>query len=206
MFRAASSAVIIEWSWLLYLCMPLRPASSRLSTACSSQPRMTARWCLVVVVVDRVGLGHPDDAAVDDLGGRTRPIASISRRPRAIRSASDMVQRSSPSKQKYSRPRLRLGRVGDEVGRPVLEVLDAAEPDVGLVDVDPGVGEGLGPVDDQDDGEEVAILERLGRLDDLGGRRRVHGPDQVADRQGREEVLAVVAGASALGVAGDERR
>ena len=32
MFRAARRAVIIEWSWLLYLCMPLRPASSRLAS------------------------------------------------------------------------------------------------------------------------------------------------------------------------------
>ena len=36
---------------------------------------------------------------------------------------------------------------------------------LGLVDVDPVVGKRLGPVDDQDDGQEVAVLERLGRLD-----------------------------------------
>ncbi len=39
--RAAKSAVIIEWSWLLYLCMPLRPASSRLARF-FNQSRMTA--------------------------------------------------------------------------------------------------------------------------------------------------------------------
>ena len=124
----------------------------------------------------------------------TRPMASISRRPSSIRSASELVQRSSPSKQKYSSPRLLLRGVGDEVGRPVLEVLDPADPDVGLVDVDPVVGKRLGPVDDQNDREEVAILERLGgRVEPRPGGGGLMAPDQVADRQGREEVLAVVA-------------
>ena len=117
-----------------------------------------------------------------------------------------MVQRSSPSKQKYSRPEAGLGGVGDEVGRPVLEVLDAAELDPGLVDVDPVVRERLGAVDDQDDGEEVAVLERLGRVDDLRRGRRAHRADQVADRQGREEVLALVAGVPAVARRGSRTR
>ena len=74
------------------------------------------------------------------------------------------------------------------------------------MDVDPVVRKRLGPVDDQDDGEEVAVLERLGRRDDLGRRGRVHGADQVADRQGREEVRPEIAGHPALGIRGDEGR
>jgi hypothetical protein len=42
MFRAASSAAIIEWSWLLYLCMPLRPTVCRFWVADRNQSRMTA--------------------------------------------------------------------------------------------------------------------------------------------------------------------
>src|SRR5581483_12005249 len=40
-FLATSSAVIIEWSWLLYLCMPLRPARWRFGSCLASQSRIT---------------------------------------------------------------------------------------------------------------------------------------------------------------------
>ena len=161
---------------------------------------------LIDVVVDRVRLGHPDDAAVDDLGGGDeadgvdlagpeRDQVGVGHRPEVVPLEAEVFEAEAA-----------LGRVGDEVGGPVLEVLDPAEPDVRLVDVDPGVREGLGAVDDQDDGQEVAVLQRLGRLDDLGRRGRVHRADQVADRQRREEVLADVAGQPPLRVAGDERR
>ena len=76
-----------------------------------------------------------------------------------------MVQRSSPSKQKYSRPRLVLDGSGTRSGDQFLKFWTRPTLDVGLVDVDPVIGKRLGPVDDQDDGEEVAVLERLGGLD-----------------------------------------
>ena len=55
-----------------------------------------------------------------------------------------------------------LRLVREHHGAPVLEVLDPADLDLGLVDVDPVVGEQLGSIDDQADGEEVAILELSG--------------------------------------------
>ena len=61
--------------------------------------------------------------------------------------------------------------VGDEIRRPVLEVLHASQAHARLVDVDPVIGERLGPIDDQDDGEEIAIFQRLGGLDDGAGGR-----------------------------------
>ena len=42
MFLAARRAVIIEWSWLLYLCIPFRPASSRFGNR-ESQARIVVR-------------------------------------------------------------------------------------------------------------------------------------------------------------------
>ena len=62
-----------------------------------------------------------------------------------------------------------LGRVGDHVGAPVVEDLQAADEDVGLLDVDPGVLEGRAVgfgdgelVDEQADGDEVAVHEAVG--------------------------------------------
>ena len=48
-------------------------------------------------------------------------MASISRRPSSSRSASDRVQRSSPSKQKYSRPRLICDGSGTRSGDQFLK-------------------------------------------------------------------------------------
>ncbi len=58
----------------------------------------------------------------------TRPIESISRRPSAIKSASDMVHRSSPSKQKYSSPRLVLLGSGTRSGDQFLKFWIRPEP------------------------------------------------------------------------------
>ena len=104
--RRVSMAVIIAWSWLLYLCMPLRPTRCRVGiVAPPARARIVVDVACVVVVVDRVGLGLADHAAVDHvLAASTRPICAISRLASSIRSASGAVHRPSPSKQKYSRP------------------------------------------------------------------------------------------------------
>ena len=75
---------------------------------------------LIVVIVDRVGLGHSHDAAVDHLAAATRPIVDLAPAKRQ-KSASGLVQKSSPSKQKYSRPRLLLGGSGTRSGDQFLK-------------------------------------------------------------------------------------
>ena len=130
MFAAASRAVIIEWSWLLYLCMPLRPTSSRFGSRVEPVAD-DVQVVLIGVVVDRVGLGHPDDAAVDDLGGGDQARCA---RSLACRARSGRRRCSSRGRRPRSRSIRGRGwscRVGHDVGGPVLEVLDAAEPDVG---------------------------------------------------------------------------
>ena len=67
-------------------------------------------------------------------------------------------------------------------------------------------GNVVGPIDDQDDREEVAVPERLGRRDDLRRSGRIHGADQVANRHGREEVRTEIACHPPLGIRGDEGR
>ncbi len=55
-------------------------------------------------------------------------------------------------------------------GRPRAEVLDAADLDARLVDVDPVVREQVLAVDDQRDRQEVAVAQALGRGLDRAGR------------------------------------
>ena len=123
--------------------MPLRPASSRLGSDLS-QPRIDGQVSLVGVVVDRIGLGHPHHAAVDDVRGvdqadrvdlaaAQRQQVGVGARPEVVALEAEVFQAEAG-----------LARVGHQVGRPVLEVLDPAELDLGLVDVDPVVGKGLG--------------------------------------------------------------
>ena len=87
-----------------------------------------------------------------------------SRLPSSTSSSSGIVQYSSPSKTKYSSPR-QVRPFLDEVGRPGPEVLDAPDLDVGRVDVDPVVREAGLLGDDQGDGEEVAVVQVVRRLD-----------------------------------------
>ncbi len=42
MFSTVSMAVYIEWSWLLYLCMPFRPTGWTLGACSSNHRRMTS--------------------------------------------------------------------------------------------------------------------------------------------------------------------
>src|SRR5438132_11991512 len=46
MFSTESMAVYMEWSWLLYLCIPLRPTGKTFGVCSSSQARMVSTWAL----------------------------------------------------------------------------------------------------------------------------------------------------------------
>ena len=74
----------MEWSWLLYRCMPLRPTGCTLRAwLVQPTPHHVDVLC-VGVVVDRVRLGHPHDVAWSTTSAR-RParVASSSRACRA---------------------------------------------------------------------------------------------------------------------------
>ena len=94
----------------------------------STNSRTTRQVLAVARVVDRIGLRHAEDAAVLDVVARApaRCARAPACRARSARRRG-IVQSSSPSVQKYSRPEAGLGRVGHHVRAPVLEVLDAAD-------------------------------------------------------------------------------
>ena len=141
MFSTVSIAVNIEWSWLLYLCMPLRPTGYTFGACRSSHSRSTSHVGLVVLVVHRIRLRHAHDVARLDLRRRRRGrCCASSRLPSSMRSSSAIV---------HMLVALVHEVLEAEAGAPVLhhvrrprpEVLDAADLDVGDVDVDPVVGE-----------------------------------------------------------------
>ncbi len=78
----------------------------------------------------------------------------------------------------------------DQVRRPRTEVLDPADLHLGVVDVDPVVGEPVLLGDHERDGQEVAVAEVVGRGQHLGGNRRVHRLQQLGDRHRGDDVVA----------------
>ena len=46
MFSTVSMAVYMEWSWLLYLCIPLRPTGWMLGASASIHLRMVSTFAL----------------------------------------------------------------------------------------------------------------------------------------------------------------
>ena len=70
----------------------------------------------------------------------------------------------------------RLVRVRDHLGRPGTEVLDASDLHARVMDIDPVIVESVAIFQDQHDGQEIAILERVGgpfRFVGDGGRETV---------------------------------
>ena len=115
----------------------------------------------VGLVVDRVGLGHAHHVAGLDLVGVDQPEGLqlpraqgdevlVGRRPELVALEHEVLEAEAGA------------AVLDQVRRPRAEVLDAADLDLGGVDVDPVVGEAGRLGHDQGDGEEVAVA---------GGRR-----------------------------------
>ena len=78
--------------------------------------------------------------------------------------------------------------VGNHVGAPVLEILDPADHDARVVDVDPVVREHLRPIDHQRHADEVAVGKGARRLTHRVRRGRIEQADQLADRDGGDEV------------------
>ena len=133
---------------LLEVLDPVEPAADRRSRARRSRRRRS---------------GRPSAR-----GSRTRARPSTARRRPSFSSSTlgqldEVVVRHRPQvvadEAEVLEADAGLVGVGDHPGRPGAEVLDAADPHVRLVDVDPVVREEIFAVDDQRDREEVAIAQ-----------------------------------------------
>ena len=148
-----------------------RPAGA--ASIRSSQPRRVATRCCVVGVVDRIGLRHADDVAADHALAAARARArSSSRAASATSSSSVRVPELVALEAEVLEPDAGALGLGDHLGAPGAEVLDPPDPDRRVVDVDPVVGERVGALEHQRDGEEVAVAQPGGRLEHRRGRAR----------------------------------
>ena len=154
---------------------------------------------------------------------RDRPSASARRVPSTITRRSAQADRASSvvasstssasGAARGRRPRSRNTRgpgrscvgSGTMSATPVLEVLDAADLDGRIVDVDPVVREQSRRVDDQRHGDEVPILEIARRLLHGGRRAAAQAPHQMRQRHRRDDVRGRLEQAAAVGVL-DRRR
>ena len=194
MFSTVSMAVYIEWSWLLYRCMPLRPTGCTFGRV-GLEPRPEhVDVGLVVLVVDRIGLGHPHDVAGLDVGGLHQ--ARAPRAPALPCSIELLVGGGPPLVALVDRvlEAEDVAAVLDHVRRPRAEVLDPHGLDLGVVDVDPVVGpRHLVGGHDEGDREEVAEREVVGRR--AAPRRAPAGPwprSRCGERHRRDDVVGRV--------------
>src|SRR3984893_13445221 len=79
--------------------------------------------------------------------------------------------------------------IGHHVRRPGAEVLDTADFDAWIVDINPVIVKGIAILQNEHDGEEVAVLERFARTfcSFRYGRRKA--ADELAHGRGRNYVL-----------------
>ena len=75
------------------------------------------------------------------------------------------------------------------LGRPGTEILDPADFDVRIVDVNPVVVKRIAILYDQHDGEEVAVLQRIGRGPGRFGNSRPNSANQLAHRRRGNNML-----------------
>src|SRR6185436_2113054 len=75
-----------------------------------------------------------------------------------------------------------------QVRAPGPEVLNAADPDAGLVHVDPVVGKRIGAVEHQGDADEVAIAQARGGVDNGGGWAGLGDGGKGAQGEGGDDV------------------
>src|SRR6267378_3452427 len=145
----------------------------------------------VAGIVDRICFFVPEHAPILDVGSAGQPDLlelplaqldeiGIRHAPERIVLGTEVLQAEAG-----------LAGVRYHVGTPVLEVLDAADPDLRGVDVDPVVREEGWLSHDQTDGEKVPVDELCRGGADLRRRRGRELRDEFSDGHARDEVGAL---------------
>src|SRR5258708_3459475 len=96
--------------------------------------------------------------------------------------------------------------VGHHVSAPVLQVLHPPAPNLGIMQIDPVIGEQLCPVDNQGDRQKITILQLISRLPNVSRERRITGLDQFAHGQRRNIVGSLFQLRVAIGITCDDAR
>src|SRR5216684_2285165 len=152
-------------------------------------------------VVDRVGLGLADDAAVEDLVARCEPDllqlaggeseqVGVGRAPEPVSLEAEVLEAVAAE-----------GGVGHHLRRPGLEVLDPPDLHARVVDVDPVVVEPLRVLQDEHHGEEVAVAQGPGGVEGAPRKLRPEHAGKASQRDRGDYMLGdeLLAGAPARG-------
>ena len=152
---------------------------------------------IVGAEIGRVGLGHPDHRAVEHVGR----VDDAERGQLPDGQGLELLVPLDPqvvvlvAEVLHAHPDLL--RIGHQVRAPVIEDLQPAHAHVRLLNVDPIVADqpapgmlvNLEPLEQQSDGEEVAIEQPLGNLPHRSGGIGRKRSDQLLHRHGREAVI-----------------
>src|SRR3954469_8490228 len=163
-------------------------ASDRLQVADAADELADRRDGLgIALVVDGIRVSHPNDRGIENVRRFHQPECaqlafrqcanpSIVKRPDLIADCAEVLE-----------PEARERRAGDHVRTPVLEVLDAAALDIRIVYVDPLVWKQVGAIDDDGDGQKVAMLEASSGFLYSRWNRLAECVDEMTQRDGRND-------------------
>src|SRR5262249_14682310 len=148
----------------------------------------------------RQGLGVL--AVVDGIGFRDSKYASIlnvvrSQQPDLFKLApaqgNQFVIRRVPQRVPFVtevfEPEGRLVGIWNHVRAPVLEILNATDSNLGIVDVNPVVGENVWLVDDQTNCQKIPIFQSIGGIQYFGRRGRIEFLEESGNGHCRDNVL-----------------
>ena len=171
---------------IIILVHPVSPDELKIAEAATEKLAHDPQCFRIDSIIHRISFRHTDHSAVFNVRGfdkteRFQLTLTQLNQVRILHSPQPVALEAE-----VFQPQARELAVRHHLGRPGAEVLDAANLDAGLVDVDPVVGEQIGLVDDQRHGEEVAITQVLGGR--LAGRQWADARHQLADRRRGDDV------------------
>ena len=176
---------------ILIVVAVLAVAADQLQIRYASQVVSNASKILFeVLVVDRIGLRHSNNDAVENILLADKAELHAFASGQVYQGLIVGVPQLIPRLHEIFESERGVGWIRHHGWTPILEVLDAADFDLGGVDVDPVVVEHVFLVDDEADREEIPVAKLLRRFHDASGRCGVHGRDQLPYRHGRNEVIA----------------
>ena len=145
---------------------------------------------LVVLVINGIGTALTDHGAVDHVAGRNEAQLDQFLVGQADQRLVGRFPQSVAREAEVFEPQAIKLRIGHQVWRPGLEVLDASDLYRGIVDIDPVVVEAVDIAHDQGHGQEVAIAQGMCRDQHRLGRGGLDAVSQFRDGGRRNHVVA----------------
>src|SRR5262249_24961479 len=141
----------------------------------------------VIGIIDRIRFGRSEDASVFDGWDAGETDASDffpgQRDERRVAQIPKLVS----GRAKILHPEASLAGVAGHVAAPAFIILNAADLDIRVVNIDPVVWKDVGTVHDETDDDETAKPKPARGLGDGKRRRRIESTDKFAERHARDK-------------------